>query len=213
MVKDWLKDRKNTERVIAFSDAIFAIAITLLILNIVVPETQPAGGVAQILRDLTPHFISFGISFYVIGRFWMAHLHLFNFIKHPSHPLIIIDLGLMASVVFLPFTTDLYGSHSEDLIALTVYLVNIFITGFLLFVIWRYVMRHSDLAYKDKFNKKYFASQSIEIMIVPINFLIVLFAAYMYQPLVKHFWVVFIAITVVVVVFKRILRASRSRAK
>ena len=59
-------------RLEAFSDGVFAIAITILILNIHLPQTD-SGHLAQALRDLTPHFLAYAMSFIIIGLYWIAH--------------------------------------------------------------------------------------------------------------------------------------------
>jgi TMEM175 potassium channel family protein len=94
------------DRVLFFSDAIFAIAITLLVVEIRVPGVEEAG---QQLRSALPNIYSFAISFAVIGLFWMGHHSLFRYIVVLDRPLITINLAFLGTIAFLPYPTALLG--------------------------------------------------------------------------------------------------------
>jgi uncharacterized membrane protein len=91
------------DRVLFFSDAIFAIAITLLVLEI----PRSGGSTAAILRGAETHIASFGISFLVIGMFWMAHHSTFRYITVLDRRLIALNLLLCGIIAFLPYPTAL----------------------------------------------------------------------------------------------------------
>src|ERR1700723_51476 len=88
------------ERFIFFSDAVFAIAITLLVLDLKVPNAD-----AFALAPLIPKLLGFGISFYVIGRYWLAHHQLFEAVEGYDGLLLGANLWFLASIAFLPFPT------------------------------------------------------------------------------------------------------------
>ena len=95
-----LTEGKALERLIFFSDAIFAIAMTLLVLDI----PRPRSG-ADLTTFLTTHdgkFIAFFISFWVIALFWLGHHRLFRYVRHYDHGLLMLNLGLLFCVAFLP---------------------------------------------------------------------------------------------------------------
>lgn len=96
------------ERLVFFSDAVFAIAITLLVIEIHAPHLpRGAGDVAhlQALADLTPSFVGYFISFAVIGLFWMGHHRAFTLAAH-YHPRILgWNIALLAVIAFMPFAT------------------------------------------------------------------------------------------------------------
>src|SRR5256885_1308866 len=97
-----------------FSDAVFAIAITLLVIDLHAPELpRGASDVAhlQALAVLSPNFISFGISFAVIGTFWMGHHRAFGLAAHYSPRVLGWNLGLLALIVFMPFVTAYLSSN------------------------------------------------------------------------------------------------------
>lgn len=105
------------ERLVFFSDAVFAISITLLVIEIKVPEL-PRGAsdiiYLQGLADLLPHFIGFLVSFFVIGALWNGHHRAFDCARHWSPRLLIPNLCVLCSVAAMPFFTafvsDYYGS-------------------------------------------------------------------------------------------------------
>lgn len=88
----------GVERVAFFSDAVFAIAITLLVIEIAVPDGDLTGPqLTGELGRLAPKFFSFGLSFWVIGRFWISHHLTFQHLKRWNLPLLWINLLLAAS--------------------------------------------------------------------------------------------------------------------
>jgi uncharacterized membrane protein len=104
-------------RVLAFSDGMFAIAMTLLVVGIGVPTLSDGGDAGELLDrvdDLVPEIISFFISFAVIGRYWVAHHRFFGMLRELDYGLISINLLYLAFIAFLPFPTALLGNYFEN---------------------------------------------------------------------------------------------------
>ncbi len=99
----------ETARLEAFSDGVFAVAITLLVLEIKVPGFDSDLGV-QLLRQW-PSYLAFIISFAFIGIMWINHHRLFIHIRKSDDTLLILNLALMFSVCVIPFTTALLAAH------------------------------------------------------------------------------------------------------
>jgi uncharacterized membrane protein len=96
------------ERLIFFSDAVFAIAITLLIIEVQpphLPRTATDRDQLIALINLSPSFISFFISFFVIAAFWAGHHRAFSLSRHWSPGLVMPNITMLAAVVFMPFAT------------------------------------------------------------------------------------------------------------
>ena len=96
------------ERLIFFSDAVFAIAITLLIIEVQpphLPRTATDRDQLITLINLTPSFVSFFISFFVIAAFWAGHHRAFSLSRHWSPRLVMPNITMLAAVVFMPFAT------------------------------------------------------------------------------------------------------------
>jgi TMEM175 potassium channel family protein len=136
-------------RVLAFSDALFAIAMTLLVVGIAVPtgaaDSDSVHDLADALNDLTPNFVSFFISFAVIGRYWAAHHHFCSLLARIDNGLIGINLLYLAFVAFLPFPTALMGENFENPLSVAIYAVIVAFVSGLEVVLFRQAHRHGLL--------------------------------------------------------------------
>jgi uncharacterized membrane protein len=98
----------DTTRLEAFSDGIFAIAITLLILEFKVPEGRP---LAAALRAQWPSYVGYILSFVIIGIMWSNHSHVFRLIARGDHMLGMINIVLMMTIAFLPYPTSVLARN------------------------------------------------------------------------------------------------------
>ena len=126
------------DRVLFFSDAIFAIAITLLVLEIPRSAPRSAGsGTVAVLHTAVPHIISFGISFAVIGMFWMGHHSLFRYITVMDHRLVALNLLFCGVIAFLPYPTALLNEQDEQpRVAIIFYAACIATAGLVELALW-----------------------------------------------------------------------------
>ena len=136
------RDEKETGRVEAFSDGVFAIAITLLILDVRVPRDLPeTTTLAGVLLKQWPSYLAFITSFALIGIMWINHHKLFTFIKRSDHLLLVFNLLLLLGATVVPFTTSLlaeYIGHGEQRVAALVYMGNFFVIAVFFNLLWRY---------------------------------------------------------------------------
>ena len=138
---DFPRDSVEFGRVLAFSDGLFAIAMTLLVVGIVVPtvsDSDSVGELADALGELQSNVISFFISFAVIGRYWVAHHAFFALLKAMDRGLIGLNLLYLAFIAFLPFPTALLGTYFENPLAVTIYAVSVAIVSGLEVVLFRH---------------------------------------------------------------------------
>jgi uncharacterized membrane protein len=101
------------ERLVFFSDAVFAIAITLLVIEIHPPDVH-GGSLAETLTGLVgtiPHFIGFLISFAVIGAFWSGHHRAFSLAGRIGPGILVWNLMLLGAIAFMPFVTGFMSAH------------------------------------------------------------------------------------------------------
>jgi uncharacterized membrane protein len=123
----------TTSRLEAFSDGVFAIAITLLVLEIQVPKGRGAD-LWHALGEQWPSYAGFVVSFITIGIIWVNHHGLFDSVKQVDRPLLFLNLFLLMSVAFIPFTTALMAeylreSQGQD-VATAVYAASLLLMGF-----------------------------------------------------------------------------------
>jgi uncharacterized membrane protein len=131
-------------RLEAFSDGVFAIAITLLVLDIALP----AGASRHLLRslgDLWPSYVAYVASFSTIGAMWLGHNAITEYLDHVNAAFVRINLLLLLFVAFLPFPTRLFaeyiGEDTLERVAVTFYGATLLLTATLLLVLWRYAVR------------------------------------------------------------------------
>ncbi len=126
---------RELDRIVFFSDAVFAIAITLLVLNIEVPDIPPDLVSEELpgrLLDLWPKLLSYVISFLVILMFWTAHHSIFRPIKSYDRGLIWLNSLFLMFIAFLPFPTALLGEYGDQQLVVVIYAGSFAITRLLL---------------------------------------------------------------------------------
>jgi uncharacterized membrane protein len=114
----------SNERIIALSDGVFAIFITLLVLKVRVPDIPAALVAAELphaLVDLLPKFMSHVISFAVLGIYWVGHHTMFMYIKRHDRVLLWLNILFLLFVSSMPFPTGLLGQYGDQQIALVIY--------------------------------------------------------------------------------------------
>ncbi|HET7574351.1 MAG TPA: TMEM175 family protein [Solirubrobacterales bacterium] len=112
-------------RIVAFSDGVFSIAITLLVLNLSLEKGLANGEVAGALWDQREHLAAFAISFAVIGRFWVIHHRFFGEVKAFDGRLIALNLFYLAWIVLIPFSSEVLGEYGDATAGVVLYSVNI----------------------------------------------------------------------------------------
>ncbi|MCO5315132.1 MAG: TMEM175 family protein [Solirubrobacterales bacterium] len=122
-----LERGKDLSRILAFTDGVFAIAITLLVLQIEVPNDLTSNGdFVDALGDLLPDLFAFGISFAVIGIYWIGHHRLMRMVREYDRGLMWLTLLYLAWIVLLPFSSQLIGEYGNDIrLTATFYIVNL----------------------------------------------------------------------------------------
>jgi len=114
---------RELDRIGAFSDGVFAIAITLLILYVEVPDVSDSE-LPQAIRDLGGNLRAYAIGFAVIGLFWYGHHKLFSLLERSDGRLVLANLVLLGLIALMPFTTAVLGEYGEPL-AVALYALNV----------------------------------------------------------------------------------------
>ena len=135
---------RELDRLIFFSDAIFAIVMTLLILEIRAPDNVPsnvaATEVPNLVWALWPKFFSYVLSFLVIGTYWIAHHQTFRYVRSYNRTLLWLNLVFLLSISFIPFPTDLLGEYGELRFSVIFYAASLGMARLLLAVVWWYIV-------------------------------------------------------------------------
>jgi uncharacterized membrane protein len=130
-------------RLEAFSDGVFAIVITLLILNLHVPDGRTL--TLDALRPLVPPLATFVLSFIIVGVYWISHHHTLHFIKAVNRRLLWLNLLVLLCVVFIPFPTSLPGTGFNNPLAVRLYGLSLIATNASSLVFWVYASSHEEL--------------------------------------------------------------------
>lgn len=129
-------------------DGIFAIAMTLLVLGISPPRPQDAlaeSVLPGMIESLVPQVFLFIVAFLVLALFWLGHHRQFHFVHKIDPALLWLNILILISIVFVPFSTDVAGDYPDVMDAALLFHANMFIVGILFFVQWRYISRHEHL--------------------------------------------------------------------
>jgi len=145
-------DQFDTESVHNLSGAVFAFAMTLLILNLVVPEIPrgaPNSVLASALLNLWPHVITYVISFGLIASYWVMHRRIFTFIRTADRTFLWMNLYFLMFIAFMPFAANLMGSYPRYRVALLTYAGTALATLLIQDAEWRYAIGRGRLADPD----------------------------------------------------------------
>jgi uncharacterized membrane protein len=120
------------ERMVFFSDAVFAIAITLLVIELHpphLPRDAPDAAHWQALAGLIPNFVGYAISFWVIGAFWMGHHRVFSLAAHYSPTILRWNMAFLWMIAFMPFATNYYSLNLGQAVPTTLYCIVMFLAA------------------------------------------------------------------------------------
>lgn len=160
------------DRVVFFSDAVFAIAITLLVIEIKIPTHDQivAMGMSEVLSHLIPLFIGFLISFLVTALFWRWHLILMNFVKHVDNKLVWLNVWLLLFVALLPFSSGFYSEYFNSNAPFFIYCIDLAFIGFFSYWMTTYVVKKENLT--ETLGKAQARWMKQRALIVPVVFLL-----------------------------------------
>ncbi len=154
----------NKQRLEAFSDGVFAIVITLLILDIKIPDVQPSALPAALVH-LLPQLLTYIMSFFIVGLYWHLHHQVAAQIKLIDEPFIWLNLVWLLFVSVLPFPTALLGRYPLQPIPLTIYGINLILVNVTGFVILAYFKNHPELRLKPMSSAELRATAPIYVVV------------------------------------------------
>lgn len=194
-------DRRTLDRLIFFSDGVFAIAITLLVLNVALPVLQ-AGSVSidlpAALLATVPRLFAYALSFLVIGAYWMAHLRTFHYIERFDRRLAGLNLIFLLFVALVPFPTGVLSAYGDQLVAVVLYAATQAIIGLFLSVLWRYASHNHRLVAK-KLTAQLIRDNTLRNASPALIFLASIGVAFLSIPAAEAMWVLTFAVNAVLV--------------
>ena len=182
----------TVERVNAFSDGVFAVAITLMGVNILVPTISGKVTEAKLAHGLAsvwPHFFAFVLSFIIIGMFWISHHALFSEIRRANRTVIWINLIYLLLIVFIPYNTMLMSQFGNTMVSTVMYAANMATAG-IVQAIMAFYATHDQRLVDEDFNPRLAADFVRGNLIMAAVFLISIGIAFASPQWAKYFWVV-----------------------
>jgi len=189
-----LKKEFQLERLILFSDAVFAIAITLLIIEIKVPEVHENISDQVLLGELghlIPKFVGFIVSFLLIGLYWSIHHRMFGFVTAYNGRLRFLNLLFLFFIVLMPFSTGFYSEYAGSelfrkqlKVPMTFYVLNFSSAGFVNYMMWRYITNPKHKLAEPQIDPLVAKLAKSRALMVPIIFLAMLPVAYLTNVLI-----------------------------
>jgi uncharacterized membrane protein len=138
----------SKHRLEALTDGIFAVAMTLLVIELKIPETAQITTQGQLIAEvlhLIPKFVAWLISFFVLAIFWVSHHQLFHYVRVVDTKLIWLTIGYLACASLMPFSSALAGEHGNALFSQIFYSANMALFGMMSLLKSRYVHLHPAL--------------------------------------------------------------------
>jgi len=215
-----LRKEFQLERLILFSDAVFAIAITLLVIEIKIPdrhEMQLHEGISDqaILHSLgllIPKFIGFFVSFMLIGLYWTVHHRMFGFVTAYDRKLLLLNLVFLFFIALMPFSTGFYSEYAGSelftkqlKVPMTFYVLNFCLAGFVNYLMWRRVTNEKNKLAEPPIDPLVAKMAKLRSLLVPIIFLCMLPVAYFANVLIAVY------IPMLIPVILRIMRKRISK--
>lgn len=140
--EDYLVLHRNTgitpHRLEGLSDAIYAVAMTLLVLDLRLPPNPSDTQLSSVLRHLLPNFITYALSFVTLGVLWTAHLIESHWVERISRTYVWLKIIYLMMVVLIPFSTQILSAYEYERLGVLFYGLNFLATMLLLLVLWKY---------------------------------------------------------------------------
>ena len=157
------------ERLNALSDGVIAIALTLLVLGIDIPEDHnfDENGLLSFLIKLEPALVAYVMSFIIVALYWFIHHRIFNELKYINTAVIALNIIFLFSISLVPFISKLKSLYRYDAMVVAIFAMAHIFTGLILYFTWKYVSSYTELLEAPEDHK---AEKRIayEILIIPI---------------------------------------------
>ena len=139
----------DPDRLLTFTDGVFAIIITILVLDIRVPELGSGQSLSDALTDIQPTLVAFVVSFLIVGTYWVWHRGTFTQVRYVDGNTIWLNLVFLLPVSLIPFAASALGEYSSDATALHIYGIVLTAATLLRMALLYYIYRHPGLLWES----------------------------------------------------------------
>jgi uncharacterized membrane protein len=176
------------ERTVAFSDGVFAIAITLLVLTIQIPDLhgESSRQLDHLLDSELPDLVAYFIGFYVIGGFWYRHHRFFDSLKRFDSTLLVANMVFLSLIALLPFPTAVLGDHPGLTVAVVTFAVAVALAGLADAGMLWVALRQGCLSIEEEHDRRHYVARSL---VSPMIFLVSIPLAFAHPTAAICFWI------------------------
>ncbi|MBV8949834.1 MAG: DUF1211 domain-containing protein [Actinobacteria bacterium] len=178
----------DVDRLVFFSDAVFAIAMTVLVLSVKAPAV-PGSQLGHALHQLVPSIWSYFLTFAVIGTFWLAHHRMFHYVREIDARTLQLNLALLALIAILPFPTDVLGRYGSRPLGTMVYAAAVAAAGGALSVLWWHISHAAGLL-RDDTPRSYIVHSQLRGASITVVFGLSIPIALWSPDVAKYVWIV-----------------------
>lgn len=139
----------SPDRVVAFTDGVFAIIITILVLEVGVPPDLDGGSLRQAIEDVEPTLVAWVISFLLVGMYWVGHRDLFVHVRAVNRDVVWLNLLYLLPVSLIPFGASVLGEYPDEPLALHVYGAVLLVASVLRVWLYHYLSRRPQLLWES----------------------------------------------------------------
>jgi uncharacterized membrane protein len=179
----------NKERMMSLNDGVFAIAITLLVLDLAIPEI-PSTLVDVLLLpsllEIYPKVIGFSLSFFIIASYWLSYHRIFSFIRDVDRRLVALNIFFLFFIVFMPFPTYLLGLYGAHFSVVLFYAIVITINSLFVYLMWRHAVHRGDLL-SEPLDDRFIEYLTVRCL-TPVCVFVVSIGIALVSPLAAMFW-------------------------
>lgn len=181
----------DRDRVLNFSDAVFAFAATLLVLKIDLPGLLPGQvqtGFFEVLVNLWPTYLANIVSFLVISYYWLNHHAVFGLMKRFNTTIVWLNVIFLISIAFLPFPVDVFGEYSDVPAVVLFYTGSLALVGYLLAAMWWYAAKNHRLI-DTTLSDRHITFYTMQILVAPVVFTLSMPLVYIDPWVTKLSWI------------------------
>jgi uncharacterized membrane protein len=142
----------TTARLVSFSDGVFAIAVTLLVFNLKVPQISPADAhllLPQMIKHMLPNFTTYVLSFLLIAIYWTFHHRILNVVTHIDTTFLWLNICYLLLISFIPFPAALFGSYPNETFSFIFYILSMILVNVVTMMMLAYASYKNRLISKE----------------------------------------------------------------
>ena len=187
--QELLERSRDPRRVTVLTDGVFAIIMTLLVLDIHVPQLAAGENLASGLLTVWPNLLVFVISFVLTGMYWVGHRDMFTLVRGVDRGLVWLNILFMLPVALVPFAASLLGAYSHDILAIRLYSLLLLLISLMRLLLWYFIGTRPHLLIEHVDRRTLWtgvATSIIPAILYIVSILLAGFAPYLRLSRLKH---------------------------